>query len=111
MSDNTKINLKHKMVANLKTKGLTNKEIADKLGYAHDSTVSEILHKPKTLAYLESKTAEAEQVIVQTMSNKKDRRLAFDAAREVLDRTHGKAVQKTEVSGNFLNVNIDLSGS
>lgn len=37
--------------------------------------------------------------------------VAFNISKDIMDRVHGKATQRTEVSTNSVSINIDLSGT
>lgn len=80
---------------------------AMKAGYSDNSAhvqASVLLKNPKVLAILNESVEEAEGVIISLMNDGEQAgttRLA--AAREVLDRTMGKAVQRSE------NVNVNIS--
>lgn len=70
---------------------------------------SENLRKPQIMAYLENYSTKAEHTIVKHMVQDKDKRLSFDAARDILDRLHGKATQRQEVKSTSVTVNVNLT--
>ena len=72
---------------------------------AHDN-----LRNPKILAILGNAAEEAQKRIVELMHQKKDQRLSFDASRDVLDRTFGKATQRVESVSTGVSITIDLTG-
>jgi len=67
----------------------------------------ENLRKPSIMAYLDQHVQMAKSRVVELASQDEDKRLSFDASRDILDRTLGKAVQRV-VSENA-NVNITVS--
>ena len=69
---------------------------------------SENLGKPEIQAYLAKADDHSQMVILQSMYSK-DERLAFDAARDVQDRLHGKATQRVEQHSTSVNLNLSLS--
>lgn len=66
--------------------------------------------KPHVQAYLADHDQEAQQTIVEMMQQREDKRLAFDAARDLEDRIHGKAKQQVEVNSTSVSMTIDLTG-
>lgn len=64
----------------------------------------ENLLKPTVQLYLEQHDYESQSTIVEMMNQRTDKRLAFDAAKDIQDRVHGKAMQKTT----NLNVNVTI---
>ena len=78
---------------------------AIKAGYSEGSAASqasELLRNPKVLAILNSKVQVAEGVISDLMQSDNEN-IALAAAKEVLDRTQGKSVARSE------NININLT--
>lgn len=71
---------------------------------------TENLAKPNILAYMLEKAPEAELRVLQLMRSENEP-IALAAAKDVLDRTHGRAVQRTESTSTSVNIAIDLSGS
>lgn len=61
-------------------------------------------------AYLANADDESQGVIVKSMQQLTDRRLAFDAAKDIQDRLHGKATQRVEAQSTSVKLMIDLSG-
>lgn len=59
---------------------------------------------------LETLQSEAHQAIADTLRQKKDKRLRFDAAKDVTDRNLGKPTQRTEHVGLTTMVVMDLTG-
>jgi phage terminase small subunit len=72
---------------------------------AHDN-----LSNPKILAILGNAAEAAQNRIVELMHQDKDKRLSFDASRDVLDRTFGKATQRIESTSTSVGITIDLTG-
>jgi phage terminase small subunit len=69
----------------------------------------ETLQNPAVLAYMNKASDEAEHRIIGLMKQRKNNRLAFDASKDILDRVHGKAVQKSEVKSQSIQVNVNLA--
>lgn len=67
----------------------------------------ENLNKPQIMAYLDEHVSMAKSRIVELSSQQEDKRLSFDASRDILDRTLGKATQKIVTEN--ANVNITVS--
>lgn len=73
------------------------------------NNASQLLKKPEAIIYLQAHTDKAISTVVELMDKGKDNvRLA--AAQDVLDRTHGKAKQTTEVTSTSVAFSIDLTG-
>jgi phage terminase small subunit len=70
----------------------------------------ENMRKPAIMAVLADHAIEAENTVVEFMKQRDDKRLAFDASRDLLDRTHGKATQRMEVQSTAVSITIDLTG-
>lgn len=66
--------------------------------------------KANVQAYLANHDEEAQGTIVEMMQQREDKRLAFDAARDLQDRIHGKAKQQVEVNSTSVSMTIDLTG-
>lgn len=69
------------------------------------------LAKPSIQAYLSTHDHESQLTIVEMMKQREDKRLAFDSARDIQDRLHGKATQRTEVKTTGITLNLDLTSS
>ena len=72
---------------------------AVKAGYSEDSAASyasQLLKNPKVLAVLEKSVTRAEDTIIDVMDNDPSGATRLAAAREVLDRTQGKAIARSE---------------
>lgn len=74
------------------------------------SMAYENFRKPQVQAYLRDHEVEAQQTIIEMQQQREDKRLAFDAARDIQDRIHGKAKQMVEVNSTAISLSIDLSG-
>lgn len=72
---------------------------------------TENMAKPSIQSYLNSHDYESQAVIVKSMTQEADKRLAFDAARDIQDRLHGKATQKVEQTSTGVTLVIDLTNS
>lgn len=70
----------------------------------------ENFNKPNVQAYLADHDEESQQTIIEMQKQREDKRLAFDAARDIQDRIHGKSKQSVEVNSTSINLSIDLSG-
>lgn len=88
--------------AYLDTHETTNRDVARVEG-------SNLARSPAVMKYLEAHSEQAEHRIVELMQQNEDKRLAFDASRDILDRKHGKATQRTEVQTMGISLNIDLT--
>lgn len=74
-----------------------------------ESIASENLRKPAIMLHLQNHSAEAELRVLEMMKQDEDKRLAFDASRDILDRVHGKATQRVEQQSTSVNISIDLT--
>ena len=123
MKDDIKLTRKQKaladkVIANPKASATSLvKEVYNVAPHNADSLASQVLRKPQVLAYLEKHSDLAEKTIVGVLRNSRKRkgdmtaqRLAKDSAEAILDRVHGKPTQRTELSGSFLTVSIDMNG-
>lgn len=94
-------------------------------GNTAEVMASENLRNPKIMAYLHSKSDLAEDTLVELMEvsktyakSQKNRgqqgaqyaNVAVSAAKDILDRVHGKATQRVENTTILTNITIDLSG-
>ena len=70
---------------------------------------SENLTKPSILMHLQNHSTEAEIRVLEMMKQDDDKRLAFDASKDILDRVHGKATQRVETQSTSVNISIDLT--
>lgn len=77
---------------------------------------SENLGKPNILAYLQDHAIEAEHTVFDVMLTSKalaedasHASVALRAASDILDRVHGKAVQKQEISVQSVAISLDLT--
>lgn len=69
----------------------------------------ENLQKPTILMHLQNHSTEAEIRVLEMMKQDDDKRLAFDASKDILDRVHGKATQRVETQSTSVNISIDLT--
>jgi phage terminase small subunit len=84
---------------------------AIKAGYSEisaSSYASQLLKSPKVLAVLNGKVEEAERVISDLMYTSESDAIRLSAAKEVLDRTVGKAVQRSESTNVHITVEMML---
>jgi hypothetical protein len=85
---------------------------------ASEVMASENLRKPAIMEYLRDHAQEAETTLHEVMQYSKEQgkeqpayaAVAVSAAKDVLDRVHGKATQRTENVSVSLNFGMDLSG-
>ena len=66
--------------------------------------------KPSAQIYLQEHTDRARETIVELLNSDKDD-IRLRSATDILDRTHGKAKQVTEVTSTGITLNIDLTSS
>lgn len=83
----------------------------------------ENMRKPEIKLELAKYSGSAESTVVEVMDYSKElgksgrgagaqyAGVALQAARDILDRVHGKATQRTEVSTQAVTLNIDLTGT
>jgi len=70
----------------------------------------QLLRKPSAQIYMEKHVSKATNTIVDLMDSEKDD-IRLRASVDVLDRIHGKATQRTEVTSTGITLNIDLTSS
>jgi phage terminase small subunit len=97
------------------TYNIENKHIAEVIG-------SENLKKPEIIRYLQQNASEAELVMLDIMRTSQKyaktgsregaayASVGVSAAKDILDRVHGKATQRTELISKKVSVTIDLTG-
>jgi hypothetical protein len=69
-----------------------------------------LMSKPSAQIYLEQHRKKARDTIVELMDSEKDD-IRLRASTDVLDREHGKATQRTEVTSTGIVLTIDLTNS
>lgn len=69
-----------------------------------------LLQKPASQIYLQEHISKAKETIVELMSSDKDD-IRLRSAVDILDRTHGRATQRTEVQTTGITLNIDLTST
>ncbi len=69
-----------------------------------------LLQKPDAQIYLQQHIDNARSTIVNLLDSKKDD-IRLRSAQDILDRSHGKARQVTEVNSQNISLNIDLTSS
>lgn len=62
-----------------------------------------LMKNPKVLQYMETYAPQAERRIIE-LTQSENERIALDASRDILDRTKGKAIARTE----SMNVNVSI---
>lgn len=72
------------------------------------NNASQLLKKPEAQIYLQKHIDKARTTMVTLLDAEKDD-IKLRAATDILDRTQGKAVQRTEVNSSILTLNIDLT--
>lgn len=70
---------------------------------------TENLRKPQILQYMEAQTGMAEQRII-ALTQSDNERIALDASKDILDRTMGKATQRSENLNLTANIESFLNG-
>lgn len=73
------------------------------------SNAYKLMRNPEAQIYLEAHVSKARRKIVQLVESKKEN-IALLASQDILDRTHGKARQTTEVKASSIAFTIDLTG-
>lgn len=85
-------------------------QAAREAGYAHPGIRSqELMKRANVLAQLEKGQKKAQKTILQLMDSRSDK-IKLEAAKEVLDRTLGKAVQRVQTENTHVSIELDLSG-
>jgi hypothetical protein len=74
------------------------------------SIASENLTKPNILAVLQGYDQIAQETIAELALQREDKRLAFDASKDILDRIHGKATQNIKSTSVTAAITLDLTG-
>lgn len=69
----------------------------------------ENLRKPSILRYMNAQTGMAEQRIIE-LTQSENERIALDASKDILDRTQGKAVARSESINATVNIEDFLNG-
>lgn len=69
----------------------------------------ELLKKPEAQIYLQTHINRAKETVVQLLDSEKDD-IKLRAADSILDRSMGKAIQRSEVNTTGVTLNIDLTG-
>lgn len=70
---------------------------------------SKLLNKPSVRIYKDSAIRKAKKRIVSLVDSENEQ-IAFKASADILDRTEGKAAQKTEHTSRVVRVEVDLTG-
>lgn len=74
-------------------------------------SASKLLATPSVSIYLAKHVDAARMRRVQLVDNASKEEVQLRAAQDILDRVHGKATQKAEMSVSGVTLNIDLSSS
>jgi hypothetical protein len=100
---------------------LTNPKISHTEAYlrTHQTTnrksasvsATQLLSKPSVLLYLDKHVTRARNRIVSLVDNAGKEDIQLRAAQDILDRTQGKATQRTDIQSHAISLNIDLSSS
>jgi hypothetical protein len=77
---------------------------------AAQAKVSQLLAKPEAQLYLNQHVEKAKATIVELLDSEKDD-IRLRASTDILDRTHGKAIQQIQQSTVGITLNIDLTSS
>lgn len=88
--------------AYMKHHSTTNKNTAS-------TAVTKLLKKPSVIGYQASAVGKAKRRVIELVDSKNES-VALKASESIIDRTEGKAVQKTENLTRTLEVKLDLSG-
>ena len=72
------------------------------------NNASQLLKKPEAQIYLQKHIDKAKSTVVSLLDSEKEE-IKLRAATDILDRTHGKAVQQVQTTSKVLSINIDLS--
>ena len=75
-----------------------------------DNQASKLLNSPKYHIYKASAVGKAKRRVVELVQSSNES-IALKASQDILDRTEGKAVQKTENSTKVIEVKLDLTGA
>lgn len=71
----------------------------------------QLLRKPEAQIYLQKHIDNARETVVELMNTSKKDDIRLRSAIDILDRTTGKAIQRTEVASSAINLTIDLTSS
>jgi len=74
-------------------------------------SASKLLAKPSVSIYLEKHISNARKRVVDLIDNAGKEEIQLRAAQDILDRSYGKATQRTEGVATGITLNIDLTGS
>lgn len=74
-----------------------------------DNQASRLLNSDKYAIYRASAVGKAKRRVVQLVDSNNES-IALKASQDILDRTEGKAIQKTENTSRTLEVKLDLTG-
>lgn len=72
---------------------------------------SALMQKPEAQIYLKAHIDKATETIVELMTNSEKDDIRLRAATDVLDRTHGKAIQQVQTSTQGVTLVIDLTSA
>jgi len=72
---------------------------------------SDNLTKANIQLYLAKHDVQAQETITEMMLQREDKRLAFDAAKDIQDRLHGKAKQAVDINSTSVSLTIDLTSA
>lgn len=72
---------------------------------------SQLLAKPEAQIYLKEHIDKAQQTIVELMTTSEKDDIRLRSAQDVMDRSHGKAVQQVQQNTSGVTINIDLASS
>ena len=89
--------------AYIRTHGTDNRNTAS-------NAVSKLLQKPSVIGYKDSAVKKAKRRVIELVDSSNES-IALKAADSIIDRTEGKAIQKTENTSKVVTVKLDLSGA
>lgn len=70
-----------------------------------------LLQKPAAQIYLQQHVDNAKETVVELMNTAKKEEVRLSAAKDVLDREHGKATQRVESQSTGVTLSIDLTSA
>lgn len=76
-----------------------------------ESNVAQLMAKPEAQIYLKQHIDKAQETIVELMTSSEKDDIRLRAATDVLDRSHGKAVQQIQQTTTGVTLTIDLTSA
>lgn len=75
------------------------------------SNAYKLMQKPESIIYLQKHTNKAISTIVELMEREHKGETRLRASQDVLDRTHGRAIQQVNTVTTGITLNIDLTSA